>query len=102
MQKSDIRILIVEDDSTLGHAIEAALQRAGYSTFLAQNYNSAKSAFSLNDYRGLVIDCMLPQKSGVDLAQELQQESTQPIFCILTSGIFKNKPFAHDAKLRGK
>jgi CheY-like chemotaxis protein len=102
MQKSDIRILIVEDDSSLGPAIETALQRAGYSTFLAPSYSAAKSAFSLNDYRGLIIDCMLPQKSGVDLAQELQQESPKGLFCVLTSGIFKNKPFAHDAKLRGK
>lgn len=102
MQKSDIRILIVEDDATLGPAIESALQRAGYSTFLAPTYNAAKSAFSLNDYRGLIVDCMLPGKSGVDLAQELQQESPQGLFCVLTSGIFKNKPFAHDAKLRAK
>lgn len=102
MQKNQIKILVVEDDSSLGPAIETALQRAGYSTQLATNYVSAKSAFGMTEFMGIVCDCMLPQKSGVDLVSELVAASVQPPVVIMTSGIFRDKGFAQDTIHRTK
>ena len=102
MQKSQIKILIIEDDQTLGRAIETALQRAGYTTQLVTNYAAAKAAFALNNFYGIVSDCMLPSKSGIDVVVELNQTASQPPVTIMTSGIFRDKAFAQDAKHRTK
>ncbi len=102
MQKSDIRILIIEDDPTLGRAIEAALKRSGYQTQLTTNYKESISAAKLVDFHGVVADCMLPQKSGVDIAIEIINESGHNVVVVLISGIFKDKAFVHDAQLKTK
>lgn len=102
MQKSEIRILIVEDDATLAQAIETALQRAGYSTEKSNSYQTAKAAFDLNSYHGMVVDCMLPQKSGIDLVEEFNAEYKRNLVVIFTSGIFKERAFANDAMRRTK
>lgn len=102
MQKSEIRILIVEDDATLAQAIETALQRAGYTTEKANNYHSAKAAVELNSFHGMVVDCMLPQKSGIDLVEEINVELKKTHVVIFTSGIFRDKAFAQDAMRRTK
>lgn len=97
MQKSDVRILIIEDDATLGRAIEEALKRAGYGTCLVATPSQAKTATELIDYHGMVVDCMLPQKSGVETACEIIKSMNQQPVLILISGIYKDRIFAHDA-----
>jgi CheY-like chemotaxis protein len=102
MDKGQIRILVVDDDPTLSHAIEEALKRAGYAARRAGNYNEAKAAAQVTDFHGLVIDCMLPQKNGVDLSLELRTESQEDMVVVLTSGIYKDKSFSKDALAKAK
>jgi CheY-like chemotaxis protein len=99
MQKSEINILIVEDDPSLGHAIEEGLKRAGYSTKFAADPSVAKSALKLHVFHGLVVDCMLPQKNGVDLAVETLAHHPN-LVTVLTSGIYKDRAYANDAQVR--
>ncbi len=99
MEKSDIKILILEDDASLASAIDAGLSRAGYGTKKVQNYKDALGAFKLQDFHGVVADCMLPQKNGVDIVKELREENPN-LAVVLTSGVFKDKAFARDAELR--
>lgn len=100
MQKSQIYILVVEDDPTLGKAIEESLKRSGYSVVLISNYAQALKTIELYDFMGAVIDCMLPGKNGVDLALELNKSSSLAL--VLTSGIYKDKAYATDAKNQTK
>lgn len=102
MQKSDIRILIIEDDATLGKAVEEGLKRAGYTPTLASSYAEAKNYAKISDFHGLVVDCMIPQKSGVDIALEIIQDSERELVVILTSGIFKTLSFSHEAQIKTK
>jgi CheY-like chemotaxis protein/curved DNA-binding protein CbpA len=97
MRKSEIRILVVDDDPSVGKAFTEALSRAGYATRLEGTYGKAKQAVKLTDFQAFVIDCMLPQKSGIDLATELLTEVSPDTPIVLTSGIFKDKSFAADA-----
>lgn len=100
MQKSELQILVVEDDPTLVRAIEESLKRSGYSVQVATNYNQAKSAAKITDFHGVVADCMLPQKSGVEVALEIMQESSHDVVVVLTSGVFKDKSFSRDAQIQ--
>jgi DNA-binding response OmpR family regulator len=97
VKKADFKILIVEDDNTLGWAIEEALKRAGYSVTLCRNVDAAESALRLQEYHGLIVDCMLPKKNGVDLAQEIRKRLGEKLIVVLTSGVFKDKAFAKNA-----
>lgn len=102
MQKSDIRILIIEDDPTLGRAIAEGLTRSGYSTNLVSTPAQAQTTSDMTDYHGIVADCMLPQKSGVELATDIIKNSTLQPVLILISGIYKDPIFAMDAVSRTK
>ncbi|OFZ11889.1 MAG: hypothetical protein A2Z20_03045 [Bdellovibrionales bacterium RBG_16_40_8] len=100
MQKSDIRILILEDDPTIAKVIDESLKRSGYNTQIATNYQQAKHVSKITDFHGLVADCMMPLKGGVDIAQEIIKESGHDVVVVLVSGIFKDKSFAREALLK--
>ena len=102
MQRSDIKVLIVEDDSTLGKALEAGLKRAGYGVQLVQNLNQALGATKLHEFHGLVVDCMLPGKNGIDTAIALQKELPENVVTVLMSGIYKDRSYSLDAQTRTK
>jgi DNA-binding response OmpR family regulator len=96
-KKADFSILIVEDDPTLGRSMEEALTRAGFSTLLVQTYSSAKNAFHRQNYNLAILDCMLPQKSGIDLISDIKREGFPIPPLILTSGIFRDRAYSIDA-----
>lgn len=100
MQKSDIRILVIEDDPTLGRAIEEGLKRSGYKTELVTTAAQAKSTTSMLEYHGLVVDCMLPQKNGIEVACDIIKDATLQPVLILISGIYKDRIFIQDAIYR--
>jgi len=102
MQKSDLKILIIEDDTTLGRALEEALRRSGYSTQSVTSATQAKNAMKISEFHGMVVDCMLPQKSGVDTVIELTLDSGQQPVIVLTSGIFRDRTYALEAQLKTK
>ena len=101
MKKSDIRILIVEDDESLGRALEQGLRRSGYNPKLVTSPSAAQRALALEEFQGMLVDCMLPRQSGVDFACEVHKNN-EKIEVILTSGIYRDKTFARDAMIKTK
>jgi DNA-binding response OmpR family regulator/tetratricopeptide (TPR) repeat protein len=93
MQKSDILVVIVDDDPNFGKSIEEAVQRAGYRTQLFRKPDEALSFAKLNSAQLYIIDCMLPKMNGVDLAAKLKDSGTGNDAFILMSGIYKDKGF---------
>lgn len=96
MQKSDIKVLIIEDDETLGKAIFETLTRSGFTADLCQHADQAAANLRINEYKAAVIDCMIPGKNGLELAEDLKNEYPEMII-YLTSGIFKDKHYIQDA-----
>jgi len=97
MEKSQIRILIVEDDITLSKALGQAVKSAGYTPIVCTTPVDALSQAKLQEVQLMIVDCLLPKMSGVDLSIKLRQETGTQAPLILTSGIFKDKNFAKDA-----
>ncbi|MCM2282221.1 MAG: response regulator [Bdellovibrionaceae bacterium] len=97
MLKEEIKILIVEDDQTLGKAMKEAVARAGYKPILCSRPDEALSAIKLQNVHGAIIDCMLPKMNGRDLAIKLHADVSKDLPVILTSGIFKDKAYAREA-----
>ncbi|MBK9293295.1 MAG: response regulator [Oligoflexia bacterium] len=97
MEKSEIRIFVVEDDVTMGKALVEALKKEGYTPTHFTNPTDAINQFKIQSAHAFVIDCLLPKISGIELAVQLRKEGalTAPMF--LTSGVFKDKAYSKEA-----
>ena len=79
------RVLVVEDDRKLANAISAGISAEGYLVTLA---SSAEEGFFLlhREQPDLVIlDVTLPNRSGIDLLQQIRRETIDVRVMMLTS-----------------
>lgn len=97
MKKTEIRILIVEDDKTFASALQQVLAKVGYNVTVAHNPADALVAQKQQLFAATILDCLLPKMSGVDLAMKMKNEGglAGPLF--LMSGIFKDKNFIKES-----
>lgn len=65
------RILIVDDDSNIRGLIRAHLTRAGYEVFEAGDGAEALAWFENNSARLAIVDVVMPEMNGVELAYKL-------------------------------
>lgn len=99
MRKSDLRVLILEDDSSLGPALKEGLTRAGYKTVWVSNPDAALQQMKRHEIHLALVDCMLPKSNGVEFIESLRN-SFPPLKVILTSGVFKDRTFIKDSLRR--
>lgn len=67
------KIVIVDDDPDIAGAIQAALSDSGAELFVANDGNTALKLVSENEPDVVVLDIMLPQKSGFLVLEKLRQ-----------------------------
>lgn len=73
-------VLFAEDDETLRTGLEAALSSEGYETCGCKDGNEALSAFTQRRPDLLILDVMMPGKSGFDVCVEVRRsDPTVPI-----------------------
>ena len=83
------KIFVVEDDESIANVIKYNLQKEGYNVQIIKDGAQAIDAISLAKPDVILLDWMLPNKSGIDICQQLrQQESTSstPIIMISAKG----------------
>lgn len=68
------RILIVEDDGDIAMVEEAYLEAAGFETRIAANGNQMMEALRNGDISLILLDLMLPGKSGYELCREIREQ----------------------------
>ena len=64
------KILLIEDDSSLGPAIKSTLTQEGYQVDLSENLEKARVSLK-EEYDLVLLDWMLPDGQGVDLLKEI-------------------------------
>jgi CheY-like chemotaxis protein len=79
------RVLVVDDDRTLRHALVTLLETAGFSAA-----DAADGASALNQIRGksfdlVILDLGLPRVSGLDVLKEIQKLDTPPKVIVVTA-----------------
>lgn len=79
------RILVVEDDESLGRVTQAQLQRIGYDTALAKDVAQAIDFLSREPRDLVICDLNLPDKSGMDLLKKIQVEFAETAVVIVTA-----------------
>ena len=85
MDKSRIRILVVDDERGLCAGIQEALKREGYAVDAA---NNAVSAFKLTEerlYNLVITDFRMPQMTGLELLVKVKERSRDTLFIMMTA-----------------
>ena len=81
------RILVVEDEPAVQELIRYTLEQAGMETFTAASAEDALAALRDELPDAVLIDWMLPNKSGLALARELREtERTAARVIVLPTG----------------
>jgi len=79
------RILVVEDEEALASGIRDALSHAGYEADIAHDGNGAMEKLSQDPFDLVVLDIMLPGKSGLDVLRELREARKDVRVVMLTA-----------------
>jgi two-component system, cell cycle sensor histidine kinase and response regulator CckA len=78
VEKSKIRVLIVDDEDPVRRFVDRVLRDAGYSTSVAAGGPEAIALASREEpFDLLVTDLMMPQMSGDELSRRLRQSESE-------------------------
>jgi DNA-binding response OmpR family regulator len=80
-----MKILVVEDDRKVAGFIEQGLREEGYVVDVAPDGDQATMLAHVYDYDLLVLDVMLPKKTGLQVAAELRREGRATPILMLTA-----------------
>ena len=72
-----IRILLVEDDASLGFVISDQLKSDGYSVTLCTDGAEGFQRFNEEEFHMCIFDVMMPKKDGFTLAREVRQVNSE-------------------------
>ncbi|WP_374073782.1 response regulator [Bdellovibrio bacteriovorus] len=99
MEPGKSKILILEDDESVGLALKEVLSRAGHHVFLAARPDEANTILSTNgNIEFLFCDCLLPQMTGLDFIKQARTNYPNARFkVVLMSGIYTDKQFIQEA-----
>ena len=75
-----VKILLAEDEPSLGQIIKESLETRNFKVLLCVNGEEAYKVYKQENPLLLVLDVMMPKKDGFTLAKEIRQEKpTIPI-----------------------
>ncbi len=83
---SDAKILLADDDEELSQLLSDFLVREGFAVDVAEDGNLALQRLAGDDYDAMILDVMLPQKSGIDVLRELRRTSQLPVLMLTALG----------------
>jgi DNA-binding response OmpR family regulator len=104
-----VRILVIEDDAKVASFIQTGLEREGYAVDVLHHGNAACEQARAVDYDAVVLDLMLPGRSGFQVMRDIRSRKASLPVIILTAknsldervtGLdagaddYMNKPFA--------
>ena len=76
------KIMIVEDDPTIGKLLTAKLQKWGYDAFVCEQLDNVPEAFRQTQPHLVLMDVSLPFFNGYHWCELIRRESTAPIVFI--------------------
>jgi DNA-binding response OmpR family regulator len=73
------RVLLIEDDHSLGQTLEERLIKEGLEVKWVDTFAGGRAEAAAGPWDLAIVDVMLPDGSGFDLAPEIRKRSTTPI-----------------------
>ncbi|MHC5306529.1 response regulator transcription factor [Bartonella sp. LJL80] len=80
-----MRVLLIEDDKSLGRAVRDHMTKQNHAVDWAQNLEDAYSAAATTDYSFILLDLRLPDGSGIDFLKKMRSENNATPIVILTA-----------------
>jgi DNA-binding response OmpR family regulator len=80
---SNTHILVAEDDANIRNGLVDALESEGYRVTAAANGKEAMDRFAKRRFDLLLLDIMMPEKSGYDVCREVREkDKTVPVIML--------------------
>lgn len=80
-----IKVLLAEDEPSLGQIIKESLETRGFEVLLATDGEVAYESYQKEQPDILVLDVMMPKKDGFTLAKEIREEDIKTPIIFLTA-----------------
>jgi two-component system, OmpR family, KDP operon response regulator KdpE len=91
------RVLVVDDEPQILRALSANLRGAGYDVATAATGEDALANAAMRPPDAVILDLVLPDKSGTEVTRELRQWSSAPVILLSAVGDESDKVAALDA-----
>lgn len=96
MTATPVRVLVVDDEPQILRALRAALRGNGYDVRTAVDGEDALDQIALHPPDLVILDLVMPGKSGFDVVQELRKWSQVPVIVLSARGGERDKVTALD------
>jgi two-component system OmpR family response regulator len=80
--KSEAHILIVDDDEAIGNLLHEFLKKRGMHVSVARDSEEMQEVLSRTPIDLLILDVMLPGKSGMEICRDIRMHSRIPIIML--------------------
>ena len=93
-----MKILLVDDETELTEPLSRVLLHEGYQVDVADNGQTGSQLAQQNNYDLLILDWMLPEKSGLEICQEIRSRSlTIPVLFLTAKDTIDDRVLGLDA-----
>jgi two-component system response regulator RegX3 len=76
------KVLVVDDEPGVRESVGYALEQEGFDVTLAEDGEDAEAKLDDDSFDLLIIDIMMPGKSGLDVCREVRAQSPVPIILL--------------------
>jgi DNA-binding response OmpR family regulator len=95
---TNMRILVVEDDSRMVDVIAQGLRENSYAVDIAHDGDAGLYQTSINDYDVIILDVLLPKRDGFEVCRELRaRANTTPILMLTARAAIDDRITGLDA-----
>ena len=91
MENNKIHILIVDDDNRIRDLLKEYLSDNSYIVSTSENAENAKIKLSQFKFDLIVLDVMMPNQNGFELAKEVKKSIKTPIIFLTAKGEVENR-----------
>lgn len=98
---ANVPVLIVEDEQASARILAATLETYGYETRIARSAQEAVALLAPFNPRAIVLDLVLPQFSGLVLAEQLTRDPATRGIPIIATSLFSAQDAADIARDAG-
>ena len=93
MDKLKEHLLVVDDDERIRELVKQYLIDYGYLVTTARDAFDAKNKINIIQFDMIILDIMMPNKSGLELTQEIKREFSMPIILLTAKGETSERVF---------
>ncbi len=91
MENKKLHILVVDDDDRIRDLLKDYLSNNNYIVSTAENASEAKIKLEIFKFDIMILDVMMPGKSGYELTNEIKAKIETPIILLTAKGEVENR-----------